>query len=269
MVNLMDKITRLKENLKAKIKPKSFEEVYSEFALLQKQIDNELRIENKLWMPEKRAQAYEARLTPFIKENPQISDALSKVDSSEGFEDFALIRGMVGAMKEKPELGKVFLPKMTEWASEQSDAKWFLAAGVNDFVKKNPDYVSDVLPLFEVMSNNPPKEYNQKSTKNVSGGKEWDMRENTKDYFLLAEALVVTQPKLVDKIDTMVGKFKKQVSLLDAVSVDSRINGGKISERTSDDWTYYHDQYMKAHVAAKEASLKEKKILPQKDVRSI
>ncbi len=263
MAKMSEKIKKLKEKFSlSSRKTKSVEELSLEFSSLQKKVEDDLRRENKMWQLKERVAEYEEKLTPFVKENPKISDALLKEDFSDN-NSFALIRGMVCAMREKPELAKDFLPKMTAWASGQEKADWFLAAGLNEFVKKNPEQVSEVLPLFEVMSNNPPKEYNQKSNKEVSGGLAWECRENTKDYFLLAEALVLTKPNLVDKVDTMVGKFKKQVSLLDAISVEPQVNGGKISERTPQDWTYYHDRYETAKVNIRKDNIKKMSSLKQ------
>lgn len=266
MSSIAEKIKKMKGIFGAK-KKKSFEEVSSEFSVLRKQVYEELSSENK-WQLDERSAAYEKGLASFVKENPKISDNLLKEDFSKD-DSFALIRGMVGAMNENPELSSVFIPIMSKWAGKQYEASWYLVAGLDEFVKSNPNKAKDMLPLLEVISNNPPKSYNQKSTKEADGALAWEARENTKDYFLLAEAVVTVQPALADKVDTMVGKFKKQVSILDAISVDGKANGGKISERTPKDWTYYHDRYMKAHVEAKKNNMKKMAAFKQQGSHNI
>lgn len=260
MSNVVDKIKKLKSLFKAN-KKKSIEEVSSEFSSLREKVDEQLRAQNKHWLPENRIAAYETELSSFVKDHPEIAEKLSSADMSRD-DSFALVRGMVGAMKENPELSGAFVPKMAEWTKAQK-THGFWTRGLDEFVKENPNKAKDMLPLLDVISNNPPEEYNQKSNEEASGGLAWDCRENTKDYFLLAEAVVSTQPSLVDKVSAMVGKFKKTVSLLDAISVDDNVNGGKINERTPNDWTYYHDRYMEAYVKAKKDNMKTRASLKQ------
>ena len=266
MSSIAEKIKKMKGIFGAK-KKKSFEEVSSEFSALRKQVYEELRPQNKHWLPENCIVAYESEMTPFVKKYPEIAENLTAADISPD-DSFALVRGMVGAMKENPELSETFLPRMAEWTkTNKTHGLW--TQGLDEFVKSNPNKAKDMLPLLEVISYNPPKSYNQKSTKEASEALAWEARENTKDYFLLAEAVVTVQPALADKVDTMVGKFKKQVSILDAISVDDKANGGKISERTPKDWTYYHDRYMKAHVEAKKNNMKKMAAFKQQDSHNI
>lgn len=263
MSNLNDKIEKMKRLFRNN-KKKSIKEVLSEFSTLCGQVNEDLRAQDKLWLPEERIVAYEAGLAPFVKKHPEIAEKLSSADISED-DSFALVRGMVGAMKENPELSGTFVPKMAEW-TKMHETYGLWTQGLDEFVKSNPSKAKDMLPLLEVISNNPPKSYSQKSSKKVPYYLAWECKENTKDYFLLAEAVVTTQPGLADKVDAMVGKFKKTVSLLDAISVDNNVNGGKISERTPENWTYYHDRYMKAHTEARKnnmnmiASLKQRNL---------
>lgn len=248
-------------------KKKPLEEIFREFSTLCGQVNKELRAQNKHWLLEECIAAYETELTPFVKKYPEIAEKLSSADISKN-DSAALVRGMVGAMKENPELSDTFLPKITEW-TKTHETHGFWTQGLDEFVKSNPNKAKDMLPLLEVISNNPPKKYTQKSSKEASSSLAWECRENTKDYFLLAEAVVTTQSGLADKVDTMVGKFKKTVSLLDAVSVDDNINGGKISERTPNDWTYYHDRYMKAYTEARKDNMKKMVSLKQRNLHSM
>ena len=267
--SVRDRISTIKNKIKKLLRAnnKPIEEIVSDFSNLRKQVYENLRIQDKHWLPEKRIAEYETRLAPFVKEHPEIAEKLTSPDISED-DSFALVRGMVGAMKENPELSSTFLPKITDWTRIHK-TYGFWTQGLDEFVKSNPNKAKDMLPLLEVISNNPPKEYTQKSTKEVSGGLAWDLRANTKDYFLLAEAVVTTHPDLVNKVDAMVGKFKKTVSLLDAISVDNNVNGGKISERKPKDWTYYHDCYMKACIEAKKTNMRNtalQRTLPHKEM---
>ena len=221
---------------------------------MREQVYKELLAQDKQWKLEEVVVTYETELAHFVKTHPEIAEKLSSVDISSD-DSCALVRGMIGAMKENSELSGPFVSKIAEWTKAHED-HLFWSWGLDEFVKSNPNKAKDMFPLLEVISNNPPKRYTQKSIKEASYRLAWECKENTKGYFLLAKAVITAQPSLVDKVDAMVGKFKKTVSLLDAISAETSANGRKNSERTPNNLTYYHDRYMKAHLKVRKMIVK-------------
>lgn len=183
---------------------KSFAKAITELSALYEQTNIRLMEQDQFSDLQKRCQAYRRDLSPFIKENPIIAYGLRKTENAQSQ---ALISGMIGAMRDAPELSQTFLPKITEKVSEDTSLANLTAENLVYYLKRNPRHAEDVMPLFEMMSQNPPKNFYPASLEKASARDFEDLNWKTKSYFHLAAALVRNDPDIIERVEFSVNKY--------------------------------------------------------------